>query len=279
MDENLIKFVSARISFYIENCESISLETFIKNLINDIISVLDLQDYVRCVNFLEVYDKNPSSRGVVDKEGNVCIFREGIKKNLEEVLEDIPNLSDLEVNMCICLLYVKTILHELEHIKQQKLLIVDKENKSIETLITRLCESQKEKNDFIYRACYDYYPTERLAELNALRTMTKVIDHLKEKFDIEMLACYLKKEAIREEFHEYIGTEFDGPTKDFFKNWFEEGYIILEKEIDIKKIKLEDRLLYGLNISQEECIDMLKRFGELEERLGELSSEGKKQII
>jgi len=228
MDDERMINISNIIYAYLENFNTDNLDVFIKNMVNNIVQKLSLQDYIGHVHILEVYDKEPATKGMLDNEGNICVFREGIEKKLSAVLEELPGLSEYEINLCRCLLYVKTIIHELEHVNQKKLLTEDSENSTLETLIIRLCDAERSKDGFFYYCLYASYPTERLAELKAFRIITKVIESLEAKFDIEMLSFYMKKQAILEEFHNYWEYGLTGPTEHYFSVWNNEGFSVLQ---------------------------------------------------
>lgn len=272
MDEELITNISDSIFNYIENSEDINLDDFIKNMSNNIIDKLDLRQYVGDIKILEVYDKNISSRGLLDNENNVCVFKQGIESDLNERLEQVPGLSEHEIKLYRCLLYTKTVLHELEHAKQKKLLAEDIENTMVETLITRLCDSKRRNDNVGYYCLYDAYPTERLAEVQALRTITKVTERLENKSDIELVAACIKKQAVFEEFYNYYNYGLSGPTEQYFSLLDSSSFSILKNEKEKREFSLEDRTLYGVEISRKEYEGMVMKYAAFDEKIKELST-------
>lgn len=274
MDEIIINTLADNILFNVENFEEVNLEFFVKNISDIIIDALNLRGYVSDVKLEDSYAENPSSRGVFDGEGNVRVFRAGIEQALNDTLQNISGLSEYEIKLYRCLLYTKTIIHELEHVNQKKSLIEDKENSLFETLITRLCESNK--RPVAYYCMYDSYPAERLAELKAFRTATRIIECLETKCDITLLSCYFKKQAILEEFYNYYKYGPSGSTECYFDFWDRKALSVLKAEKEKKELKLEDRVLYGLEISRGEYEGMVLQYAELDEELKKLLTKRKK---
>ena len=276
MDESLITSIVQSIFNYSENIDEIELDIFIKNISNSIIEILDLKKYVQDVKVLEVYDKNPASRGLIDKEKNVCIFKNGIEDTLEELLQEAPGLNEYEIKLYRCLLYIKTLLHELGHAKQEKLLEEDGENNFLETLIVRLCKSKKRDHNFGYFCLYDFYPAERLAEIQALEILIKVINCLNSKMDMELLSLCIQKQLVFEWFCNYYRCGLIGSTEKYFEFLDSESLSILKSEKEKRKLSLEDRVLYGLEISRKEYEGMLIQYEALDEKINELLNQRKK---
>lgn len=268
MYEEIIKYIAERIYSYINNNEN-NLELFIENLGNDLIQMFGLNHYIKEIKVLEVYDRNNSSRGLTDSKGNICIFKKGLENSLKEMLEgeELSGLSMHEKELCKVFWYLKTLLHEFRHENEKKLIIEDNAD-SFETAIIKICNKERNKDNFFYTMLYNIYPTERIAEIYSLRTIIKILEHLETKIDMELLACFLKKEALREEFHSYYEHGLVGPTNVYFEFWNSENISQFQKlKENGEKLKLEERVLYGLEISRKEYESMLLKFGELEDKL------------
>lgn len=276
MEDKLIKIVSEYILYYMENSDQISFDEFIINLTNTIIETLNLQDYAKGIKIKDSYEENPSTRGLVDGESNVCIFRQAIEQSLNNMIEDVPGLSECEIDLLRCLMYIKSIIHEFEHIIQKKLLIEDKENSSFETLIIRL--SDEKRDGAMYYCLYEIYPTERLAELKAFRRITKIVKYLETKMDIELLSCYIQELAFFGELCDYRNYgAAGGPTEYFFDFLNSDALSVLREEKSKLQLSLDERILYGVEISSQEYSEKVTEYNVLRERLKTLSSNKKRK--
>ena len=271
MNEKLLKTVSESILSYIDNIETIDIDMFVKNICNAIIVEMNLQDEVCDVRVLDCYDKNPPCNGLLDADNNLFVFRDGVNRYLHEELETVSSLSDYEINLYRCILYVKTILHEFEHIKQRKLL--KNADKNLDALIVNLCSKH---DGAAYFCMYDCYPTERLADINALRAVVKIIEYLEAKIDIELLGSYIKKKTILEEFYNYYKYGLMGPTEMYFDFWNKDDYERLKDEKRRREMNLEERVLYGLEISRGEYELLVMRYAGYDEEIKILTANKKK---
>lgn len=280
MDRELIVKISNTILSHLENYKDINLVLLVKNISNIIIDKFNLKDYVKDIEILEVYDKNNHTRGLQDKENNIYIFKEPIEKNLEKVLSEVPILSTYEINLYRYLLYIKTVIHELEHTKQKKILKDNCENDSLESLIIKLCNTNNINKNVYYYCLYETHPTERLAEIKALRTITKITEYIEVKSNTELLSYCIQKQSLLEEFYNYynyglIESEY-GPTEIFFKHIDNNALSILKNKINKKNLNLEERLLFGLKISEKEYEDTVLKYRDYDEKIKELSKVHKK---
>lgn len=275
MNDELIRNVANKIYDYSNDFEQIDFTFFITDVCNFIIDLLNLNDYVKSIKVEKFYDKNHASKGMCDENGNLYIFIEGIEKSLGEILPDISSLSEYEIVLGKILLYIKTVFHELEHVNQKKMLAEDHDANSLETLIVKLCDSARD--GFFYNCFYEIYPTERLADLKALRRMTKVIEYIKsyKDVDIDLLCCYLEKYVSLEEFHAYYEYGYQGPTESYFEFCDANALSILAAAKQEKELELEERVLYGLEISRKEYEKMVMRYKDMDNKI-ETFSENKK---
>lgn len=279
MNQTLIINICNIILSSIEKTEDFDLELMIKNIMDMVTEEQGLQRYIGDVKFLEKNAEKPLSKGMTEENGDIILFRKGVDEAFEEVLQIIPNFSDIEVVLCKVLLYVKTLLHELEHINQNRLLTEDSENVSFETIITRLCLKEKINSDVglaTYMCLYASYPTERLAELHALRSTVQLVEHLETQLNIPLLACYMKKHVVFEEFYNYYHYGLSGSTEKFFGFLNPESLGVLKAEQSKKTFSLEDRLLYGLAITYEEYEQTVMEYAKLDEEIRQLTTPTKK---
>lgn len=266
----LINSISAKISYYIENLDSVDFYVFLKSVCDDIIKDLNLEGYVNDIKILDSYDKNPSTKGMIDEYGNVFVYKNGIEKAIADQMQNVNGISELEVELFKILTYTKTIIHELQHAKQKKLLAEDSENKSLETLITRINEDIPVNSLFFY----EFSPIERMAEITAYRSIVNILDVLESNYKIEMLSCFVKKQEIFAEFCDYHKLGPKGITMLYFEIMSPEKISLLETRME--NLKADERVLYGLNITRQEYEAMVNRYGYFYDQLKTLLEKNKK---
>jgi len=271
MDDKIIQNISYKICDYVENLDNINFDLFLHNIISYMINEMNLQNYVSNVVILDSYDENPSSKGCYDTDNRVCIFKRGVENITNQLLEEAPYLSDLEITICKLILYIKTAIHEIQHAKQKKMLDEDTENHFFETMITRLSERGKSINSFGYFCSYNIYPTERLADITANRNIEKVLDALSKIYDIEKLACLIKRTTTKEEFYQYYEYGLSGPTIHYFSVFNKDSYSDLEKKIESSNITMEDRVLYGFEITRKEYEELVTKYAEYDDKTTKFS--------
>lgn len=252
MNDKVNEIIINYINEYLSNKDNINFEEFLNRLIIDIVNEMKLNDYINEIKILEVYEENPSSKGAYDQNKNLSIFKRGIEDVVDETFNETTYLNQYEKEICRLLLYIKTILHELEHVKQTMLVDIDKEENDFETSLTLATQDGGNNNSFGYACLYDIYPTERLAELNAYRRISFIVESLKEKYDIEKLFYYIKSKALLEEFYDYYQCGLEGPTKYYYDFVDKDAYLRLKERAGKKELSLYDKTLYGFEITEEE---------------------------
>ncbi len=258
MEEIIIKLIN-------EYNENNNLEALLQKIYKIAKQELGIKDYTKQLKILKERKDNEKTRGCLDKDGNVIIYKKGIKLDIDEILEELPYLNEDEKNMLIVVEYIKTLLHELEHVRQNKL--KKENNNDIETTILKL--SNTNKNDLskiAYKCLYETHPQERLAEYQAKKTVIKILEDL----GYDNIALKLKSEYIYEKFIHYYNYGLIGPTNNHFKLFLKEK----EKEQFNKSKKesnlnLEDRLKYGLEITEEEYVSTVMEYKEVTDELKE----------
>ena len=116
MNEILINKIK---DFFKENDYSI-LDVFLYEIGLDFIEQMGLEKYVSRVEILEEYNKNPLTKGIYDK-GKVTIFKSGIENSINVSLKNVLFLSETELYIYRTFFYLKTLLHELEHVRQKNI--------------------------------------------------------------------------------------------------------------------------------------------------------------
>ncbi len=265
------------IANYIIDClnNNVDDSVFVQQITKMMVDMHQLNKFVLDVQLADVYLDSRSTRGMLDQHGCLQIFRQGIEATLSDELTKVPNLSEWEIKLFKYLIYTKTIIHELEHVKQKKILNEDLHNQEIETIIYRMCD---EANDSVlYNSFHDVYPTERMADLVAYRLLKNIVECLEMKMDIKMLACFIKRRAIFEEFISYYNSHsMEGATKTFCKLFGDKYLPDLERALSNTNLSLEDRIFYGLEITWDEYKQVVMQYGELDEELKSLNANIKK---
>lgn len=123
---------------------------------------------------------------------------QNIKKHLNENIEQKTFNSKTEQDYFNCLFYLIIILHELEHIKQEKeikLISNSLENKLIHLSFGEVETSSDTTNSYkdhyslnvfqeLYRKYYYFCPIERLAIINSYKNARNILSTLNENFPI-----------------------------------------------------------------------------------------------
>lgn len=151
-------------------------------------------------------------------------------------------------NFYLMNLYIlKILLHELKHVKQEKLINADN---SIETQIlikSNQCEEFYKQNKVYTKLLYDCNPIERQAELFALISTIDVSKELSNN----RLIDFFKKEYLKKRIQNYNLDSVDGyPAYIYFKNFLNNNDINYFD--NFYKFDINKRLELGLAIDEYE---------------------------
>ena len=171
---------------------------------NDFLSIKDIEkiiDYLLEKNILNRYvkdlkvfkDESTSVMSYSRVTKTLCIFRKNLLKQISAYESQARNaISDNEIYYFINFNLLHIILHEIEHVKNEKKIILnnDLESKIINTEIQCLINDrniegyEKDKKKFnemekameIYNKYYIYSPQERIAEINSYTEVHKLTE-------------------------------------------------------------------------------------------------------
>lgn len=288
MSENKMYFFIAKLLLdYSYNGKLIN-KSYIDKLIDIVVKGNSLEDYVQ--NFVvkdsssdkeEYANYHPSSK-------TICLYLNGLSDYIESEIKYMHLFPKSDKYLYLNLITTQTILHELEHANQQKIMNT---SDSLEADILRLCEfkdrpdieilvslgelSKKEANLYlnkkfsnyqrIYNELYLYAPHERLAEIKSYQTIIKILKYIKYA---QRLSDYEELNKLEKLLRGYNSTysptitylEKQDRRNDLEKfDWYSESKeetIRLSKE----KYSLSDRLKYGLPIDESEHHYMKKLY-------------------
>lgn len=265
MDEKLINLLIQAIK------SNTDFETLLKEVFSILTVNFNLSDINPNLKVLDVCKECETRKGCVESSKTAIIYRFGIDSCIKEELENAKYLSPQEINMTSIIYYIKTITHEMQHIKQNKILEKSINNDDIEYLVLKLCESDSSfMSTFAYNKFYELHPKERLAEVYAYRLVVSVLEGLGKEY--ENLLKLVKSECLYEEFYNYYQFGIFGPTNCYLKFFAQkEEYEKFKQILGTKNISFNERIFYGLEISESEYVSKVKEYIELSDDLKSLS--------
>lgn len=262
---------------------------FIDKLIKIVVLRRDLNNYIRNVQFINELTKSPQEVTLGSYNPftmTISIDYESIKIAMECERFYYSLFTTSEQVWFRNLFITKVILHELEHAFQNKQVANELDN-SIETKLVRACsvlEWLKKRINLIdedkwaafikYNKLYNQYyhvnPSERLAEINSLKTIVNSLGQIKKRIpELYKAECV---SLLNEMLRGYLEDRNKGsscPTQVYLlgtrqdKIWYEldfysEDYYQLLKNVS-DQYSLDRRLSLGLPIDYDEHIKLLKR--------------------
>lgn len=280
MSENKMYFFIAKLLLdYSYNGKLIN-KNYIDRLIEIVIKGKSLEEYVH--NFIikdNAEDKNdyanyhPSSK-------TISLYLDGFSDYIESELKYIHLFPKSDRYLYMNLITTQTILHELEHAEQQK--IINTSN-GFEAQILRLCEfkdrpdieilvslgeiSTNEANLYlnkkytnyqkVYNELYLYAPHERLAEIKSYQSIIRILKYIKYAKRLVNYEELNKLEKLLRGYNSTYSPTITYLEKQDRKNDLEKfDWYCESKEETIKlakeKYNLAERLKYGLPIDSDE---------------------------
>lgn len=236
---------------------------FVNEVINIAIDNDDLSSFVNDVSYNYEYT---ASYGFISKtlRFNINNIIRCIKKSLNFYSDayDLKQIRLFEKYVYVCYEFVYTILHELEHIKQIKLLDTSEENTFETTLIQNNIDMLSINPD-LYKKEHDLFPIERMAIINS---NSKIIEMLKLDGDVFFILNNIYVNRYNSFVTQYYSNgrfpllEYVNATDSSL--YYEDLLIDKNNTKKIlkrvkKDISFEDRVLMGLPITQKE-LDELK---------------------
>ena len=261
------------------NMTVIDLNKIIYEVSNLYIKSNMLESYVGDIKLLSEYRKNRNVRGCREKnfenKSDIYIFSTPIEEECREFLEQINYFSEFEVFILRIMLYFKTTMHELTHIKQDK--IYDS-NDSIEKDLLKLGNYRNENKDSLpfYVDFYDNCPSEIMAEVEAFKITLKVLEKYGEA--CKNLYLFMKKKYLVYVINKYYQYGSNGPIMPYLKlvcRCSKEECDIFLNKVRSSDLRVGDRVMYGLGISEDEYTDIVNIYADVYNKIENLSGRKK----
>lgn len=267
MDTNFISYVSFILNRYNKDLRILD-KMGIDEVIKALITINGLEDYIKHINYsIPANDSANMSYSYFKKTINVSPdFIKGVKRSSKKMLDffKIPD-DTITINFDI----VHSILHEVMHAKQYKLLDETKEGIIKEVLIKSLTGATYNEADNKKRALkfakktndmniYQLMPSELNAEIEAMKQIRNIIESIKidDKYKyINMYDLRIKLLEMNSYTKKFIFIS--SPVEKYVK--YRRRYMKDDINIDRKeiyKIDLDTRLSYGLPIKLSEYNNM-----------------------
>lgn len=213
---------------------------FLENVLDIVINKDNLREFIKDIDY------NCDGNAAYNLPSKILKF------NVNNILEDAKNcfnfrickrvyesgmnIGDLEKYIYLCSIFILTILHELEHVKQIRTLETANGNTFEKSLIQNDLDILSINPDF-YKKEHDLFPIERMANINST---SKLIEILK----------------IDSDFSSFINEAFN---KDY--NWFITRYYIYNKIPLLEYINITRSSLYyeDILINKENSKKLLRR--------------------
>ena len=270
MNKELTNNLAQIINYGVYN--NVDLDTILNNIFNSLTSFEGISSNLKIE---DVCDELETRKGSANKNNDVTLYRKGINDSIEEELSNAQFLSEQEVNMFKVTYYVKTLIHELQHVKLSQA----KENgiDTIETSILKLIDTNpKSVNSLAYQLCYDSNPEERMVELYAFKSITDVLEPFKEEY--QNLFKLINKEYLLEKFYNYYEYGLNGPTTQYLSFFIDNKKLKeFNKTLKEKNLSAEERVYYGLKISKSEYTSLVEEYSLLDDELKSLSENANKK--
>lgn len=262
---------------------------FIDKLIEIVVLRRDLNNYVQNVQFINELTKSPQEVTLGSYNPftmTISIDYESIKIAMECERFYYSLFTTSEQVWFRNLFITKVILHELEHAFQNKQ-VANELDDSIETKLVRACsvlewlkkrmkivnlidEDPLAEYDKLYNQYYHVNPSERLAEINSLKTIVNSLGQIKKRIpELYKAECVSLLNEMLREYLEDRNKCISCPTQVYLLGtkqddiWYEldfysEDYYQLLKNVS-DQYSLDRRLSLGLPIDYDEHIKLLKR--------------------
>ena len=234
------------------------LELIIKNSRqNKLLNINDIEIIVE--KLLEIYDVDEYLKNVRYTNSKTLYVGayDSIKKelvfNYKKILNVILNIKKescfkvydnyiLYFNIVI----LQIIMHEFEHIYQEKVIC------NIDNEYSKFIKKFLYVQDTISKKYYEICPEERTAEILSYEKINNSIDYMSD-FNIEIINTDYIQRTIRG--YKYYNDKCIVPTYEYLK------YCDMTIDFDFfnKIKKLNERLLYGLEVSNEEILPIKKK--------------------
>jgi hypothetical protein len=273
----------AKVLYDYEINKRLADEEFVCRIIEIVSNYNNLSKYIKKI---EVTNKESNKDSYYDSDGSIFINKNAVDVEVNaqsEYLKAVTGYDNRIMNHNLSVL--ETILHEMDHVYLEKEQDQDesKYNKFIEiatlaagadipskNILIKLKNKFNDMyNKMIYDAYHDLAPFERRANIQSLRGIKHVINELK-KSDLNVSSIYgsnyiytNKLNGKEKEFYESNGIVTNSPSYDYLNSLSTTELIsemtdlynanrIDSLESDSKEYSVKERLLYGLQLSDQE---------------------------
>ena len=235
--------------------EKIADEKFINICFDKLLNYFDIHDYVKNIK-TENYSKNFVARYLPEEKTIYINYQTLVSSILYEIV-DTPKKFFCEYKhrlFALNLMTLKVLLHEIEHVNQEKKKIEINNPETKILILSDKCETFLKSNKIALYTTKLYFvnPIERSAELSALNTIIQ-INNL---FSEETIKEYLQNNY--KSFCSYgysnYNNKVESPLKKFIKEWNNVEEAKQLENLNYTNLPLEFRKLYGLNLSEKEYV-------------------------
>lgn len=181
------------------------------------------------------------------------------------------NLKGYEYYCYVNLKILEIILHEFEHIIQEKKSYLEPDNLEIELVSwckTNMKLWELNNNKYIYDDTYKFNPCERLAELYSYKNILEIIKTFDN--DVSRIVSLLDKELSYIQLRGYnYKRNVICPTENYFMCtglepiWYNMDFYSSKRDKMLQNVQnkynFDERILFGLPISKEELKKIMKK--------------------
>lgn len=221
-------------------------DEFLQAIFNDVVELQGTRKYVE--NGLSTNEEEPmlfSSAGYDKKAKKIKFFDTSLIYAKYEVNVYIKGLSESKRVFATNLLLVTTLLHELEHVNQEKL----KENSDLYEAELLRAEDGNNENT----STYDLMPSERFAESKALSSALTILS--RSTLIVPELYSYLEEKrnlCLIKGYEDTYNECQSYPIKQYMdKNNISHSPMSISESLYTEP-ELETRLFYGMPITEDE---------------------------
>ena len=259
MDELLVEIGKRLESEYLDKYVD---EEFLRWIFNSVVEIQGTHEHV--CNGFEMGGRAPfilASGGYNKVEKKIQFFDMAFSMAKNEVYNDMK-IGDDNKNRFIAanILMINTLLHELEHVKQED----KRKEDSFEGYLLR---SEEGKEETI--SSYDFIPGERFAENIAVKETLTILNNM--GIIVPEIYDYMEKRRnlwIIRGYVDELNQCMVYPVKRYMDNHGVDFADMSLEEAVAKYPELEDRLFYGLPISEDEYFQVRAKAGLVNTRTG-----------
>ena len=278
---------SSLLSLLLEYKNKLFDESFIYECANILYNEDDYTSYLKEIKIYDGIDESDAIAAFVREEDELIVSFDDCIDDANQMMEYLTKSSKEERLMLANASIMHVLMHEFVHIDQEKQEMEDNNSFEKELLIRcdaflLLSEDNKYSNyiikhginplellkitNYAYKLSRNNYlisPTERLAQIYAYKDLFKIIRPIKK--DYTSLYNFFIREYIWEYLNGYevIDGLIQGPTSKYFQNL---GLDIFFKELSTyiennqEYFDYSNRLLYGLELTNDELNNLSKRY-------------------